>query len=89
MTRHLSFRLLSHLPVIGSDIDAVDSLVAAMNHGAGAGVVALDGIQAMDPNDEGLAGAFYENGRVDLAAVEIARPYIDNAVSLLPRLATK
>lgn len=83
MTGHLSFRLLSLVPGIGADVDAIDSLVAAVNHGADAGVTALDGIQAMDPNDEGLAGALYEDGRVDLAAFDEARTYVDDAVGLL------
>ncbi|MPZ67928.1 MAG: DUF4012 domain-containing protein [Actinobacteria bacterium] len=83
MTGHLSFNLLSHLPGIGSDVDAIDSLVAAVNHSADAGVTALDGIQAMDPHDEGLAGALYEDGRVDLAAFDMARTYVDDAVGLL------
>ena len=87
MTGHLGFELLSYLPGIDSDLDAIDSLVDAINHGAGAGAVALDGIKAMDPGGEGLAGALYENGRVDLAALEIARPYVDDAVELLAEAA--
>lgn len=83
MTGHLGFEFLSYLPGIGSDADAVESLVSAVNHGAEAGVVALDGIHAMDPRDEGLAGALYEDGRVDLAALDVARPYVDDAVDLL------
>lgn len=83
MTGHLTFGLLSHLPGISSDVHAIDSLVAAINHGVDAGVTALDGIRAMDPADEGLAGALYEDGRVDLAAFNVARPYVEDTVDLL------
>jgi hypothetical protein len=83
MTGHLSFELLSHVPGISSDVHTIGSLVAAVNHGVDAGVTALDGIQAMDPADEGLAGALYEDGRVDLAAFDVARPYVEDAVDLL------
>ena len=83
MTGHASFELMGHLPLIGPDIAAVDSLVAAANTGAGAGVMALNGIEAIDPTDEGIAGAIYQAGRVDLAAFDVARPYVEGASELL------
>lgn len=83
MTEHVTFRMAARSPFINLDTEAVDALVAAANTAAQAGVVAIDGLQAMDSGGEGVAGALYREGRVDLAALDVARPFVDEATELL------
>ena len=78
-SKHPAFLALSFTP----DAKSTKALIEAAELSSNAGLVAVDAADALGIGDEGIATKIYDDGRVNLSAIEEARPDLVRAEELL------
>lgn len=82
LTSHPGFTLMRATP-LGDDARALDAIIEAIRLSARAGLIAIEGGEAMAPEGEGIAPAILRDGRVQFDLLERGRPYLERAARIL------
>lgn len=78
-TGHPAFALVSLLPPLSNDLNAVDVLADVAADSARAGISVVDGADALGAGEDGLTGTVFRDGRIRFTALEQAAPFLEEA----------
>jgi Protein of unknown function (DUF4012) len=80
---HPSLRILSHVPWLGNNVQALEALERASHLSSEGGYVALRGVDAMGHPSGGIVAAVYSGGKVHIRSVGKAEPYLRDLANIL------
>lgn len=84
---HPSVRIAEILPAIGADAKALIALARAARFSADGALEAVDAADALGLQGRSSEQGLYQDGQIDLHALEDARPHFESAANLLARAA--